>query len=83
MQEMMEQNEAIIQVRPYNLSRIYQIRELDPSHIDKLITIKGIIIRASDAIPEMKEACYRCIYCKKEEYRFVERGKVTEPDSCP
>ena len=30
--------DQIIQVRPYNLRKVYQIRELDPMHIDKLIT---------------------------------------------
>lgn len=30
-------DQQIIQVRPFNLQKSYQIRELDPSHIDKLI----------------------------------------------
>lgn len=77
-----EQNEQIIQVRPFNLKHVYQIRELDPSHIDKLITLKGIVIRTSDTIPEMKEACFRCTKCHKEEYRYIERGKIAEPDVC-
>jgi len=76
------QNEQIIQVRPYNLKDVFQIRDLDPSHIDKLITLKGIVIRTSSAIPEMKEACYRCTKCMKEEYKYVERGKITEPEFC-
>ena len=59
----MDQNEQIIQVRPFNLRKIYQIRELDPSHIDKLITLKGIVIRTSDTTPEMKEATFRCTKC--------------------
>ena len=55
---------------------------MDPKHIDKLITLKGIVIRTSDTVPEMKEASYRCCKCKKEEYKFVERGRVTEPEFC-
>ncbi len=51
-------------------------------HIDKLITLKGIVIRASDTVPEMKEACFRCSKCHKEEYKYIERGKITEPESC-
>jgi len=62
--------------------KTYQIRELDPQHIDKLISLKGIVIRTSNAIPEMKEACYRCTKCMKEEYKYVERGKITEPEYC-
>ena len=30
-------NDRVIQVRPYNMRKTYQIRELDPVHIDKLI----------------------------------------------
>ena len=45
------------------MRKIYQIRELDPVHIDKLIQLKGIIIRNSSTIPEMKTACFRCIKC--------------------
>lgn len=30
----------------------------------------------------MKEACFKCIKCQKEEYKFIERGKITEPDFC-
>lgn len=77
-----DQNDQIIQVRPYNLQHSYQIRELDPQHIDKLISLKGIVIRTSNAIPEMKEACFRCSKCFKEEYKYVERGKITEPEYC-
>lgn len=78
----MEQNEQIIQVRPFNMRATCQMRDLDPKHIDKLITMKGIVIRTSDTVPEMKEACYKCSKCRKEEYKFIERGKITEPEFC-
>lgn len=64
------------------MKKKYQIRELDPSHIDKLITLRGIVIRTSDTVPEMKEACFKCSRCSKEEYKYIERGKITEPDHC-
>ena len=59
--------DTIIQVRPFNLRKVYRIRELDPSHIDKLVTLKGIVIRNSDIIPEMKEAFFVCFNCQREE----------------
>ena len=55
-----EKKDQIIQVRPYNMTKSYRIRELDPAHIDKLIQLKGIVIRTSDVKPEMKEACFQC-----------------------
>ena len=45
----------LIQVKPFNLRTHHRIRDLDPNHIDKLVSIKGIVIRNSDIIPEMKE----------------------------
>ena len=64
------------------MTKSYRIRELDPAHIDKLIQLKGIVIRTSDVKPEMKEACFQCAKCGREEYKYIERGKITEPDRC-
>jgi DNA replication licensing factor MCM4 len=52
--------EVLIQIRPFNMRDQETIRKLDPKHIDKLITIKGIVIRTSEVIPEMKEAVFEC-----------------------
>ena len=68
--------------RLFNMRRIYQIRDLDPRFIDKMITIKGIVIRNSDVIPEMKEACFRCDKCGHIEMVYLQMGKVQEPDMC-
>lgn len=81
-EEQFQEQDVLIQVRPFNLRKIYRIRELDPSHIEKLITLRGIIIRCSDVIPEMKEAAFTCDSCQSEERRFIEKGKITEPTFC-
>ncbi|CDW88048.1 dna replication licensing factor mcm4 [Stylonychia lemnae] len=75
-------SDPIIQVRPFNLRVNNRMRDLDPSHIDKLISIKGIVIRNSDIIPEMKEASFRCYKCQYEHQEFIQRGKIFEPDTC-
>ena len=77
-----QQMDVMIQVRPFNLKKTYRIRELDPTHIEKLITLKGIVIRCSDVIPEMKEAAFTCVKCQREERRFIEKGKIIEPTLC-
>ena len=77
-----EQQSMIIQVRPFNLRKQYQIRELDPSHIDKLITIKGIVIRNSDVVPEMKQANFKCHVCHNIQGELIDRGRIPEPDTC-
>ena len=55
---------------------------MDPSHVEKLITIKGIVIRCSDVVPEMKEANFKCVKCYYQEDKFLERGRIIEPDFC-
>lgn len=56
---------------------------MDPSHVEKLTAIKGIVIRCSEIVPEMKEAAFKCIKCHQYEFRFLERGRIIEPDFCP
>jgi DNA replication licensing factor MCM4 len=77
-----EVNDPIIQVRPYNLRTHHRLRDLDPSHIDKLISIRGIVIRNSDIIPEMKEASFKCFKCHYVHNEFIQRGRIQEPDTC-
>lgn len=47
-----------IQTRPYNMRNVYHIRGLDPVNIDKLVCLKGIIIRVSSVMPDMQAAFY-------------------------
>lgn len=58
------------------------MRDLEPSHIDKLVSIRGIVIRNSDVIPEMKEAGFKCYKCHQWHNEFISRGKIFEPDTC-
>ena len=71
-----ENQDTIIQVRPHNLRKVYRIRELNPDHIDKLVTLRGIVIRNSDIVPEMKEAHFICVKCNREEERCVQTGRI-------
>lgn len=76
-------NDQIIQVRPHNLRRVYRIRELGPAHIEKLVSLRGIVIRTSDIVPEMKEAHFVCTKCFRVEQRSVMQGRIQEPTFCP
>lgn len=102
-----------IQVRPFNMGCIVNMRELSPggkcraltflshhdayilthSHplslcalfvdVDQLITIKGLVIRSSSILPDMRTAffkCANCDYCMTVENV---KGKVQEPLKCP
>lgn len=73
----------IIQVRPYNLTNKKLLRHLTPEDIDKLICVKGIVIRTSDIIPEMKEAHFKCSCCGYRKCVPVYRAQIEQPTECP
>ncbi|CAO3631076.1 unnamed protein product [Mucor hiemalis] len=71
-----------LKIRPFNLSDSVNMRELDPQNVDQLITIKGLMIRASPIIPDMKEAFFRCLICDYTVTVSVDRGRILEPTRC-
>lgn len=72
-----------IQVRPFNLRESINMRELDPKDVDKLVSIKGMVIRTGEIIPEMKIAYFECRKCNANTQVVVEGGNVAEPTKCP
>jgi hypothetical protein len=54
---------ALIKVRIFNLSRKQPMRELDPSALDTLVAIRGMVIRVSGPIPDMRAGYFRCVSC--------------------
>jgi len=71
-----------IQVRPFNADKTANMRSLDPQDIDQLITITGMVIRASDLIPEMSSAHFQCSVCRNTADVDIERGRIAEPTLC-
>ena len=51
--------------------------------MDHLIAIKGLVIRVSPIIPDMKEAFFKCNACGHTTSVDLERGKIREPTECP
>ncbi len=71
-----------IQVRPFNAEKTRNLRNLNPEDIDQFITINGMVIRASNLIPEMSEAMFRCSVCRFEATVQVVDGRIAEPTLC-
>ena len=61
--ENMGDDEFKIQVRTHSLRHITKMRELGPEKMDMLVAIKGIVIRCSDIVPDMRIASFRCAQC--------------------
>ena len=50
-------------MRTYNLREVKPLRNLDPQHIDQMVALRGMVIRTSQIIPDLKQAFFRCIVC--------------------
>ena len=72
-----------IQVRTFGLMKFERMRDLEPTHIDQLLCIKGMVIRCSVVIPELKQAFFRCFICSEYVEALIDRGRIDEPSSCP
>ena len=51
--------------------------------MDRLICIKGLVIRTTPVIPDMKDAFFRCNVCQHSVNVGLDRGKIREPTECP
>jgi DNA replication licensing factor MCM4 len=72
-----------VQVRPYHLRNLAHMRSLDPQSIDTLLSIRGMVVRTSPIIPDLKVAFFQCTICGSTEQITIDRGRITEPTNCP
>ncbi|KAG0642461.1 MCM2/3/5 family-domain-containing protein [Tuber brumale] len=75
--------ERIYKARPFNLEKTVNMRDLNPADIDKVISIKGLVIRVTSIIPDMNKAFFRCHVCGHTVTVEIDRGKIAEPTVCP
>ncbi|KAG9075345.1 hypothetical protein FS749_012995, partial [Ceratobasidium sp. UAMH 11750] len=75
--------DVVYKVRPFISDGAVNMRDLNPSDTDKLVAIKGLVIRATPIIPDMSEAFFRCIVCHHTMQVQIDRGRIAEPDRCP
>ncbi|KAK9464794.1 MCM2/3/5 family-domain-containing protein [Lipomyces arxii] len=80
------ESNAIYKVRPYGLGEEdgskKGLRDLNPGDIDKLVSVKGLVLRSTPIIPDMKSAYFRCSVCSHVHIAEIDRGSVAEPVSC-
>jgi DNA replication licensing factor MCM4 len=75
--------DTVYVVRPYHLDKTTNLRDLNPSDMDRLISIKGLVIRTTPVIPDMKDAFFKCSVCNHSVNVSLDRGKIEEPTVCP
>lgn len=81
-EEIAEIMSKVYKIRPFGLNSV-NMRELNPTDTDKLVCIKGLVIRATPVIPDMKVAFFRCLTCNHTVQVEIDRGKIDEPQRCP
>ena len=59
-----------IQTRPYHLKDITNMRDLNPSDIDQLITVSGMITRVGGIVPDLKQGglWVSCGFCRRSNF---------------
>ena len=72
-----------VQIRPFHLRNLSHMRELDPNCIDTLLSIRGMVVRTSPVIPDLKVAFFQCSICGQTEQVTIDRGRIAEPTQCP
>lgn len=79
-----EEEVVMITVAPKHMPQIIPLKALNPEHIETLISLKGMIIRVSKVIPEVRVACFECWHCLYTERSACgDRGRIFEPTRCP
>lgn len=74
----------IYTIRPYNINTVERgMRELNPNDIDKLVSVKGLVLRSTSIIPDMKVAFFKCNACDHTIAVEIDRGVISEPTKCP
>ncbi|KAJ2081415.1 MCM DNA helicase complex subunit [Coemansia sp. RSA 988] len=71
-----------LRVRVYNLSNTTNMRDLNPGDMDKLVSVRGMLIRTSAVIPDMKRGFFRCMQCEWTTTVEIDKGVINEPRQC-
>ena len=73
----------VYRVRPFNLDATINLRDLNPKDIDTVVAVKGLVIRTTPVIPDMKDAFFQCSVCGHTTIAEIYRGRIAEPTECP
>lgn len=75
-------DEGLIRVRIINYPNYVSLRSLRSRHIGTIISISGVMMRASEVKPLLIDATFKCRRCGELLYQPQEDGRYVEPDQC-
>lgn len=68
---------------PRRDAKALSVRDVKAAHIGKLITLRGLVIRATEVSPQATVITYTCDTCGAETYQPVSGVQFTPPTACP
>jgi len=71
-----------LQIRPFAMRVHRPMRDLNPTDIDKLVSVKGMVTRCSGVVPDLRTAFFRCTLCGNTQTVLNDNGHVAEPTQC-
>lgn len=71
-----------IEVHLFNLLHSKPMRDLNPSDIEQLISVTGMVTRVSEIIPEIMQGHFKCATCGEIEIAHINKGRIEEPNKC-
>ena len=77
-----EESQQRFQVRIFNLDTVKAMRDLNPKDIDTLVSVQGMVVRASGIQPDLKQAFFECSACQHAVTVQIDRGRINEPHTC-
>lgn len=81
-QELYLEEPGQIRIRPTGGGRMLSIRDVDPKDIEKLVTVRGMIVRVSGMTPELKSGVFECVKCHRRAEVASIKGMIVEPTLC-
>ena len=75
-----------IQPRPFGVDpgqEYRSMRDLQPTHLNTLVAVRGMVTRSSSIIPDMRLSYFQCHVCCHSVIVPIDRGCVNEPPECP
>ncbi|WP_135824884.1 LAGLIDADG family homing endonuclease [Halorussus ruber] len=69
-------------VRVQNLGETTDIREIRARHVNTLVSVQGIVRKATDVRPKIQEAAFECQRCGTLTYIPQSSGDFQEPHEC-
>lgn len=72
-----------VRIIPRTADKPFRLREVRAPQIGSLVTIRGVVTRASDVRPLVEVQTYVCNNCSHEAYQIIEGREFTPLTECP